>query len=545
MLRKNRIPVWALAVVLGLPSCEKHEEALPAPKVEEILLTVTTRSGTVSFENANETITLIEGESGKISLSFNNDQRRIEFDSVTPAFEDSTVVTPPDVIRKGEKTFVNIYFTKYSEGFVTYNLRDVYTNALVKYTYLFDTRKEDEPSEETHNNEEGQEDEDEDEPEEEEQEDTPPLHLTIKNSKYLLKETSLTIDLTCNQEIDQLHERYSFSVLIDNKEAEHKLNAKNEKLVFKCSALPQETGKHDIKVIATPTNEKKRDVTLEAMSVFYIVQPEQHWFRDNKMTSEMYYFHDIYNTMENKSSWLLTKLEGTDDAQPTVSVEDLTDGKDLKKNPNNVFILQRPSRGEHSFLIKYELEEFTTSVIDVKKVKDEYVCSVSIDGSSIYATLTGPNGNTADFTTDFTFHAVARAVIPYTNAASTGDYYYEEENYEYVNFQWVGTDFTQWNGTGYGTFTLHKGWINAALSWTKAKMSGVSASTNGASRWVNRSGTMVKEYYTPTPYLQVAAYVKAENHDGNNLDYVYWSFDFEKASSWLKEKGIAFQGYLL
>ena len=541
MLRQNRIPVWALAVVLGLPSCEKHEEALPAPKVKEILLTVTTRNGTVSFENTNETITLIEGESGKISLSFNNDQRRIDFDSVTPAFEDSTVVTPPDVIRKGGKTFVNIYFTKYSEGFVTYNLRDVYTNALIKYTYLFDTRRKDEPSEETPDDKEGQEDES----EEEEQEDTLSLHLTIKNSKYLLKETPLNIDLTCNQEIDQLHERYSFSVLIDNKETEHKLNAKNEKLVFKCSALPQEIGKHDIKIIATPTDEKKKDAALEAESVFHIVQPEQHWFRDDKMISEMYYFHDIYNTMEKKSSWLLAKLEGIDNAEPTVTVVDLTDGKDLKKNPSNVFILERPSRGEHSFLIKYELEEFKTSVIDVKKVKDEYVCSVSIDGSSIYATLTSPNGNTADFTTDFTFYAVARAVIPYTNATSTGDYHYEEDNYEYVNFQWVGTDYTQWNGTGYGTFTLHKGWINAALSWTKAKMSGISARTNGASRWVKYGSRMEKEYYTPVPYLEVAAYVKGDMSDGSNLDYAIWSFRFDEAIRWLNENGVSFHGYLL
>lgn len=150
-------------------------------------------------------------------------------------------------------------------------------------------------------------------------------------------------------------------------------------------------------------------------------------------------------------------------------------------------------------------------------------------------------GRVSQLPSPVTIQAVIRAVIPYTEARDDSTW----DAYEYVNFQWVGTDFTQWNGTGYGTFTLHKGWINAALSWTKAKMSGVSARTNGASKWVDRNGTIVKEYYTPTPYLQVAAYVKAENHDGNNLDYIYWSFDFEKASSWLKEKDIAFQGYLL
>lgn len=541
MFQKTHILFPILVAILGLLSCEKHEEAPLSPEqreeqeyIEEQSLTITAENGIFYADNKDNEVTLFEGESGELSLSFDNNNGKVVFKDITLDFDRETQLTTPNVTLKGKTTTVNIYFTDCSEGFVTYNLKDVRTSSMYQYTYFIHTEKDMDTVDDTP--------EEEDNPE---QEDTSSLHFAIENKRYILKDMPLDIEVTSNQVIDTLIDTHNLSLLIDNKETQYDINNKGNNLVLTCPSIPQEIGKHEVKLIVTPLNEDEKKSTLEAESVFSIVELHHQWFRDWGLTSEMYWFHDIFNTRDNKLTWLKVEIEGAEGAQPTFSVQDVTDGKDLKSYKNGLFLLEHPSRGEHTFNIRYTLGDIDTIVTDIKNVKDEYQCAMSIDGSCIYATTNGLYGTTADITTDFTVHAAVRAAIPYTKATTYAGSNYTCDEYEYVDFQWVKTSFRQMAETVFGTYTLQKGWINTALNWARGKMSSVAVLQNGASRWVTKNGEETIEYYTPVPYLQVAVYFEYKNSEGKNLDHAIWTFDCSNVKSWLEGNEIDLAVYLL
>lgn len=549
LYQKAQIPLLVLVTMLGLHSCEKYEEAPLVPEqteeqeyIEDQRLMVTVAYGTLYADNQYNEVTLSEGESGELSLVFNNNNGRVVFRDITLDFAGETQLTTPNVTREGTTTTVYICFTDCSEGFVTYNLEDVRTSNLYRYTYLIHTEKRTDKEEDSPQKE-GEPD-DKDEPEEEE-EPLPPLHLTIENKRYISENTPLEIILSSNREIEELTGTYSISLQIDEKDTEFETEPKEDFIILTCPSVPQKTGRHSIKIKATPVNQSKEENTFETESVFYLVHPHHHWFRDRELTSEIYVFQNIFNDRKNTLSWFKVELDGTEGNQPMVTVHDKTEGTTLKKYGSNIFLLETPARGEHTFDITYRLANLDTTITDTKKVIDEFVCTPFISGSSIYATTSGPHGITADLTTDFTVYGVIRAVIPYTEAISEWGSNYTQDKYEYINFQWVKTTFQQKAGSTLRTFTIHEGWINTALKWSKAKMSGVTAQQNGASRWVTKDGKEVVEYYTPIPFLQVALYYGYQNYEGKEPEYAIWSFDGSNIRAWLQENGIGLAEYLL
>ena len=537
--QKAQIPLLVLVTMLGLHSCEKYEEAPLVPEqteeqeyIEDQRLMVTVAYGTLYADNQYNEVTLSEGESGELSLVFNNNNGRVVFRDITFDFAGETQLTTPNVTREGTTTTVYICFTDCSEGFVTYNLEDVRTSNLYQYTYCILTEKNTATQEDNS--------EEDDTPE---LEDSHPLHLTINNGRYLLKDSPLQIELSCNWDIDTLAATHTLSLQIDGKEIQFDTKTDKENFTLTCPSVPQETGKHEIKVSAISSTEQEH--VTEEKSVYYIVEPHHHWFRDREMTSEIYVFQNIFNDRKNTLSWLKVELDGTEGNQPMVTVHDKTEGTTLKKYGSNIFLLETPARGEHTFDITYRLANLDTTITDTKKIIDEFVCTPFISGSNIYATTSGPHGITADLTTDFTVYGVIRAVIPYTEAISEWGSNYTQDKYEYINFQWVKTTFQQKAGSTFRTFTVHEGWINTALKWSKSKMSGVTAQQNGASRWITKDGKEVVEYYTPIPFLQVALYYGYQNYEGKEPEYAIWSFDGSNIRAWLQENGIGLAEYLL
>lgn len=391
---------------------------------------------------------------------------------------------------------------------------------------------------------------------------------TLSIDEYILinNEIKAEMDLSIEGESEQtLSDTWKLEVTIDDKPVDFSMRLTDNKtsvmstngsaqfsprsgkyqLVFNGAKLS--TGQHVLRTMVSAPNIPEREVMLPAYSSipFCVFDPIGQWFRDADLQDEVYDHQYLFNESPDSRFYLKVSCDGTEERPTNVSVRDMTSGWMLPPAGAGVHILKSPSRGEHRFSVQGEMGETSFSLSLTKIIKDEYRCQISMDNDGIYAVTSGPNGSIADFTTNFTFNAVVRAVIPYTEAiVYAGDCFVQDE-YEYENFQWVGTDFIQWNGSQYGQFVLQKGWIQTGLSWAKGKMTNVSARTNGASRWVERGGRMEIEYYTPVPYLEVAVYFKTDMSDGNNLDYALWSFRCENAERWLKENGVSFKGYLL
>ena len=214
-------------------------------------------------------------------------------------------------------------------------------------------------------------------------------------------------------------------------------------------------------------------------------------------------------------------------------------GKDLREEKAlSSYILSYQSRGTRriDITVKTKASEeykFQTEV----RCEDEYGCAVKCDGSTISAVVSGPS-QTAEATVSYHIDGGIIAVIPYTEAIELGGGYYEVGKYEYTDLQWVEKSFEQKKGTAFGEKVLQSGWIQTAMSWAKSKLSDIKVTPGKASRWKNQGGKMVKEYYTPKPYLLVKLYIKAIVTEASQADYIVLSYDFENLKAYLDRNGV-------
>lgn len=542
---------FASVLALSLYCCQSKPEFDIPPFHDEFLPTLTIRIGSNNIYSVypDETFVFSDDCSGELEFSFRDSERAADFIYIKPILNKGEL-TPLRIRKKNNTILASCDFLQALDGELVFCVSAQDPKAEVsEYRYHFKLNNE----------------EDNDEPQDTGHDSMADISLSLK--KYIqIDNSSLNAQLSINVLGENSTANWQIELLIDNKPIDFFVQTENEGKIenfsstekairflprsgvyqIKTDGLKLELGKHDIRILVSEikTTGYLRKIS-DIQSSFRVFKPQARWYYDAALQNECGEYNYFFNESTNSRFYLKLTCEGADGAMVSATVRDITEGKTVPTLGDGVFVLSASSRGEHRFSVKGEIGDTTFSLSLTKIIKDEYRCCLFINNDGIYATTSGPKTNTADFTTNFTFYAVVRAVIPYTEAIIYAGDYFVQDKYEYENFQWVGTDFVQWSGTQYGQFVLQKGWIQTGLSWARGKMSGVSARTNGASRWVKYGNRMEKEYYTPVPYLEVAAYVKGDMSNGSNLDYAIWSFRFDEAIRWLNENGVSFHGYLL
>lgn len=522
-----------------------HDPSMPDVTLNSLSVQAegNTKEIIVEADGASSTI-LSPNSSGNFCLDFSPEDTEIY--SVIKLSEESEGLTISSFKRDGSRLLIPYHSEKQGKG-VLYIKLDGGKN-LLSLSIAYSIGK----------------DEDEENP----TEPSISASTTLSIDEYISidSEIKFEMDLAIEGESEQmLSEIWNLEVSIDDKPVDFSmLLTDNETVVTSTSGSAQfsprsgkyqlvftganpSTGRHVLRTLVSVPNSPDRQFVAPAFSSasFHVFEAKCQWFYDSELQDESPDYHIFFNKSSDSRYYMKISCLGVDDIPKDVTVRDKTSGWMLPHAGDGVFILKSPTRGEHKFHISGTIGETPFSLSSTKVVKDAYRCVFSMDEDAICATTSGPYGDVADFTTNFTLYAVARAVIPYTEATIFAGEYFDQDNYEYEEFQWVEKEFTQWVGTAYGQVVLQKGWIQTALSWARGKMSGVTVRTDGASRWVERDGKMEKEYYTPVPYLQIAAYVKGEVDNGIKLDYVYWDFEFNDARRWLNENGVSLVAYLL
>lgn len=254
---------------------------------------------------------------------------------------------------------------------------------------------------------------------------------------------------------------------------------------------------------------------------------------------------EISNGMlySEKASRFILKTDFGTEAAFTVATKDKTENKNLQlhgpsSGVSRSFLLEFPSRGEH------ELEITVSDAnVDYKKTKtiqvpcyDVYQCAYSIEGSSVYATLSGAT-TTAPCKFDFSIDGKLVGVIPYTEAVEYGGKYYTKDVYEYTSFEAFGTEFSVTQGSTLGKINVWSGWIKTAANHAQGKLKELKV-THQATRWVLKDNKYVKETYSPIPYMQVNMTLICKKNNANNLNYLLMQYEYGSVESFFNNYGI-------
>lgn len=200
-------------------------------------------------------------------------------------------------------------------------------------------------------------------------------------------------------------------------------------------------------------------------------------------------------------------------------------------------LLESPKRGEHNITLTFS-DESGYSVFKSTKAAcyDIYLCEYTVDGSNIYATLTGP-GSSAPVKMDFTISGQLVGVVPYTEAVEYFGEHYVRNDYEYTYYDTFEKEFSWNGGESLGKKKIWSGWINTAAKYAQGKLSELKV-TRKATRWSQNGSTYTKEYYTPTPYMQVTVVLKMKKGATEKPEYLKLNYEYSSLAQFVGEYGL-------
>lgn len=167
---------------------------------------------------------------------------------------------------------------------------------------------------------------------------------------------------------------------------------------------------------------------------------------------------------------------------------------------------------------------------------EEYRCAYTVEGSNIYAELSGNSGS-VPFGFDFSINGQLVGVIPYTEAIEYAGGHYDKEAYEYSYYDAFGMDFSFSAGDSFGRQKIWSGWINTAARHAQGKLKDLKV-THQASRWKKTGERYSKEYYTPEPYMQADIILGCQTPGISNAEYVVIQYEYSSIESFLQGYGI-------
>lgn len=229
-----------------------------------------------------------------------------------------------------------------------------------------------------------------------------------------------------------------------------------------------------------------------------------------------------------------------------VTLRDSRSGKETTASSpvqgHHIYLMKmtRPSRGNHVFSVILDTDEGAFVFSTRKEFVDVWTAAPFVDGSSLYAYLTGPEP---------TLQSECRMGI-YVNVYAHYDYTVAEEGdgwHTDMKREWWAyletrhLDYTVGSGTGHTNVTIQSGWVNTAIRQLRDLGAGKPwPAQTEASRWVkDQYGNYRKETYTPQPSVTgVHVYLKC-NEEFYSAGYDF-ELDISRLAPVLEQNGIAY-----
>lgn len=293
------------------------------------------------------------------------------------------------------------------------------------------------------------------------------------------------------------------------------------------------SGNHVLRVVITPSG--SATPTADASLPFTAFSFDCSWY---EYPSQVPIKQNILHS-KAKSSFLLSVDLG---ASSSVSMTATDEGKTLSpvggsSGSTRKCILESPKRGSHTITLTFsDGSGHSVSKTTQAACYDIFLCEYSVEGSNIYAALTGP-ASSAPTGMDFTISGQLVGVIPYTEAVEYFGEHYLRNDYEYSYYDVFEKEFAWSSGEALGKKKIWSGWITTAAKYAQGKLSDLKV-TRKATRWVQNGNTYTKEYYTPTPYMQVTVVLKMKKGSISNPDYLKLNYEYSSLSQFVSEYGL-------